>query len=133
MVHFQKLVAPCGEDGAELAYAIEVVRRLACIFKAQLAFDQSIALMHMLQLYTLIYDDGFVINDEYGIIETIGLSDAATFISAFWEEPEKDWEWWRQMYWSYDKSTPIYQAHFQAVLMQIRSAAGLRVREAGMR
>jgi hypothetical protein len=131
MIHLQKLAGACGADSAELDYATEVVRRLVGIFGSHLTFDQSIALIHVLQLYSFIYDDGFIINDYRGNAELIGPSEAASIVSAFWEEPEKDWEWWRQASWSYDKSTPTYQALFDAIVAKICATPGVREHEPG--
>ena len=131
MVNFQKLLDAHGGEGAEFRYSREVVRRIERWLGRQPDLSQSIALMHILTLYSFEYDDGFVINDERGIIELIGLAEAASIVATFWDDPKQDWEWFRMAYWDVDKSKPEYQDVFNSTLGQILQDPTVRIREIG--
>jgi hypothetical protein len=84
--------------------------------------------MHILTLYSFQYDDGFIINDELGDIELIGLAEAASIVACFWDDPQQDWEWFRIQYWDIDKSTDEYQQVFNQMLQQLIGDPKIKIR-----
>lgn len=125
----QKLLAASGGPGPEFDYPKEVVARLVRVLSDQLTLVQSIALMDILTSYTFLYDDGFIINNKRDLIQIIGFADAAAIVATFWDDPERDWEWFKAEHLVFDRKIPEYAGILNQLLTAILQEPTVRLPE----
>jgi hypothetical protein len=78
----------------ELAYLLEVARRLEPLFPAGVAdVPSGMALLYALQTVSITFDDGFVINDLGDLGKTIGVIEATAVVATL-DASGRSPEWW---------------------------------------
>lgn len=103
----------------EALYLKEAAKRLEKILGSWLNYEESMTLMDIVQLYTLEFKDGFIVNDDSDPHKIIGIPQAAELAGCFTKDPDQEWDWWKAKYPSHDKTTEQYLNTCGRLLLKI--------------
>lgn len=104
-------------------YFLEVAHRLEQVLGPWLSFEETVALIDIIHNQVLLFEDGFVINDDSDINKEMWIADAAFVAAAFCRAPDEDAAWWKREYWAHPKEGPAFTAVRSALLAKLRPHA----------
>jgi hypothetical protein len=96
-MRLEKITQEYVTDDPAVDYLRKITQRLDAVLGAQPTFLQLVALASLLNLLTIRFSDGLIVNDHDNLVHVLGYAQIDVIEAALLDNPEYDARWVRRM------------------------------------
>lgn len=122
MTNLNILEVGCGGKTKQYFYLEEVIRRIENILEGKFGLQNIIAIMNIISEYSVIFNDGFIINEDKDIDRQIWRADSALILASILDDDFYNDKELKYMYVEYDKESSEYQRTLKNMISRIKNA-----------